>query len=187
MVKRNAIELEEQAKLIFGKLADERKRGIYKLIEPISLPPSQIPFIELHESRYRNAFECSECENSIILCAHNPVMNGTPEERLIARNAVEEYGRKRAMQYIPFDEEEPTKPLVIEAVRNFETPVGISSRRGKPRSTNVVTPGIIAIGKARVGGNGETVGAVAKDLNVNPNEFSIALKAAGVEIRKGRK
>lgn len=59
-------------------------------------------------------------------------------------------------------------------------------RTPRPRSTVMVTPEMVEQGKVRIA-DGEAMTELAKEFNVNPQEFSQALKDAGVEIRKGRR
>lgn len=62
-----------------------------------------------------------------------------------------------------------------------------TGHRGKVRTTNYVTPELVAkVAKMMVNKEGGGLVAIAKVENVNPNELSVALKAAGVVILRGK-
>ena len=100
---------------------------------------------------------------------------GVSEEFKIANKAVRDFLaqegvlRKQGEQFVPTNPSE--QPMV---------------RRGKPRTTFLISKELVhKVAKMLATGRGGGLVAIAKAENVNPNELSVALKAAGVVIRRG--
>jgi len=189
------------------EMTDEDWENLYppNVKELASLKGSGLP-----EWHYEWSY-CTHCHNQLRSCVNNPYgfHGAIGKARIAARSSKTEPAKvasiseaKEKPKLVAVESPTPVQPApqpvqpAVAAAPLKKTviqmvpaePVKTGFGRGKPRTTIVVSPEIVTKVAAMLKkGQGGGMVAIAKTLNVNPNELSAALKAVGVELSRGRK
>lgn len=152
----------------------------------IYIKPGDLDWAEWRMSAKKDYILCATCHWSENLCEHNPfiktaLQHQADEARRVKSVVVHEVEDEVVIETRDEDDAPIARVTTVTTVTAEST-----GRRGRAKLVQEITPELVqeAIGLLK-GGLGMV--AAAQQLNVNPAELSVELKAQGVILQRGKK